>query len=161
MQGVWETLTEWMQDIGFTQSKNDPCVYHRPTDRITSDTGRGMVHTGIQQEEVDLQEYGYVRSPEMVLARFEQSHDRTISDPGLINEVLFPLAAQDATRLQPVIEAIEAFVRREVKSAWIAKASKLSFQDRTLKLTMNSLGYRASSHFRLASCIAYCGDIAS
>jgi hypothetical protein len=58
----WETLTEWMQDIGFTQSKNDPCVYHRPTDRITSDTGRGMVHTGIQQEEVDLQEYGYVRS---------------------------------------------------------------------------------------------------
>ena len=58
----WETLTERMQEIGFTQSKNDPCVYHRPTDRIRSDTGRGMVHTGIQEEEADLQEYGYVRS---------------------------------------------------------------------------------------------------
>ena len=53
-------------------------------------------------------------SPEMVLARFEQSHDRTISDPGLFTELLLPVAAQDPTRLQPVIEAIEAFVQREV-----------------------------------------------
>ena len=51
-------------------------------------------------------------SPEMVLARFEQSHDRTISDPGLLTELLLPVAAQDPTRLQPVIEAIEAFVQR-------------------------------------------------
>ena len=58
----WETLSEWMTDMGFTQSKNDPCMYHRPTDSIKSDTGRGMVNTGLQVEEVDLQEYGYVRS---------------------------------------------------------------------------------------------------
>ena len=26
----WETLTEWLIEQGFTQSKNDPCLYHKP-----------------------------------------------------------------------------------------------------------------------------------
>ena len=26
----WETLTEWLVEEGFIQSKNDPCLYHKP-----------------------------------------------------------------------------------------------------------------------------------
>ena len=42
----WDTLSEWMRDMGFIQSKNDPCMYHRPDDKILSDDGMGMVNTG-------------------------------------------------------------------------------------------------------------------
>ena len=42
--------------------KNDPYMYHRPEDEIRSDTGKGMVRTCNGDEEVDLQERGYVRS---------------------------------------------------------------------------------------------------
>ena len=48
--------------MGFIQSKNDPCMYHRPEDEIRSDTGKGMVRTCNGDEEVDLHEHGYVRS---------------------------------------------------------------------------------------------------
>ena len=58
----WETLSEWMTHMGFIQSKNDPCMYHRPVDVIYSDTGRGRVHTGIEHREENLEEYGYVKS---------------------------------------------------------------------------------------------------
>ena len=37
-------------------------MYHRPVDVIHSDTGKGMVHTGIEHKEVNLEEYGYVKS---------------------------------------------------------------------------------------------------
>ena len=58
----WETLSEWMVEQGFTQSKNDPCVYHRAYDTKVSPDGLGEVHTGIENERVRLTEWGYVES---------------------------------------------------------------------------------------------------
>ena len=53
----WETLSEWLVEQGFIQSKNDPCLYHRRAqiqmvsstvldeDKITALVGTGQTQS--------------------------------------------------------------------------------------------------------------------
>ena len=61
-----------MVEQGFVQSKNDPCLYHRPTDTVVSADGMGDVNTGIQVERVDLhQSTGKLSFRLIALIRFK------------------------------------------------------------------------------------------
>ena len=51
-----------MRDMGFIQSKNDPCLYHRPDDTVESEDGMGEINIGTGICVVDLQQYGYCKS---------------------------------------------------------------------------------------------------
>ncbi len=51
----WETLTEWLVEEGFIQSKNDPCLYHKPA-------SLERVEQGQQDRVQELMAQGYVQS---------------------------------------------------------------------------------------------------